>query len=175
MTIRKATENDMDSVERLYDEIHTAEEARRQTIGWVRGLYPTRATGELALRRGDLFVLEEDGEIRGAGIINGIQDPAYRGGHWTRTVPDDRVCVLHTLVISPKWAGRGYGKEFLRFYESYAADQGCTALRLDTNERNRVARKMYQSQGYREAGIVTTDFNGIPGIHLVLLEKILEA
>lgn len=174
MTIRKATENDIDRVERLYDEIHTAEEEQKQTIGWVRGLYPTRATAELARSREDLFVLEEDGEIRGCGIINGIQDPSYRDGNWSRAVPNNRVCVLHTLVISPQWGGRGYGRQFLGFYESYAADHGCTALRLDTNEKNQVARKMYQKHGYREVGIVTTNFNGIPGIRLVLLEKDLE-
>lgn len=46
-------------------------------------------------------------------------------------------------------------------------------LRIDTNEKNEVARAMYQKHGYTEIGIVPTDFNGIPGIKLVLLEKYL--
>ncbi|MBQ0018882.1 MAG: hypothetical protein KBS63_06770 [Clostridiales bacterium] len=47
----------------------------------------------------------------------------------------------------------------------------CTVLRIDTNARNRTARKMYASLGFREADIVPTVFNGIPGVDLVLLEK----
>lgn len=55
--VRKATIHDLDAVEKLYDDIHTAEEAGTQTIGWVRGVYPVRATAEAALERDDLFVL----------------------------------------------------------------------------------------------------------------------
>ncbi len=86
-------------------------------------------------------------------------------------MPDNRVCVLHTLVISPTAAGKGYGRAFLAFYEKYAEDNGCTELRLDTNAKNAVARLMYKKHGYTEIGIVPTDFNGISGIDLVLLEK----
>ena len=44
-------------------------------------------------------------------------------------------------------------------------------FRSDTNERNIAARHLYASLGYREADIVPCDFNRIPKIHLVLLEK----
>ena len=173
MIIRKATEKDLDAVEKLYDEIHTAEEEQKQQIGWIRGIYPVRSTAEMALKREDLYVLEEDGNIYGTGIINNVQVDSYRYGNWKYHVPEDQVCVLHTLVISPASAGRGYGRSFLQFYENYALEQGCMELRIDTNEKNEVARAMYQKHGYTEIGIVPTDFNGIPGIKLVLLEKYL--
>ena len=44
---------------------------------------------------------------------------------------------------------------------------------MDTNAINRRARALYHKLGYREAGIVPTTFNGIPGVDLVLLEKAL--
>ena len=155
--IRKAAASDIDAVEKIYDELHQAEEEGTTTIGWLRGIYPVRATAEAALGRGDLFVLEEDGEILGAGIINRIQVDVYAGAPWEHEVPEDQVCVLHTLVISPR--------------EAYAAETGCTELRIDTNERNLPARAMYRSLGYREIYVVPTVFNGIPGVNLVLLEK----
>ena len=173
MGIRKAAEQDIDTVEKLYDEIHTAEEAGKQTIGWVRGIYPVRATAVAALERGDLFVLEDGGTICGAGIINRIQVDSYCQGRWEHHVPDDQVCVLHTLVISPARAGNGYGRRFLEFYEAYALQNGCVELRIDTNAKNAVARAMYKRHGYTEVGIVPTDFNGISEINLVLLEKYL--
>lgn len=173
MIIRKATAADIDAVEEIYDDIHTAEEEGGQTIGWIRGVYPVRATAEAALERDDLFVLEDDGRVYGTGIINNTQVDVYAEGSWVHDAADDEVCVLHTLVISPKSAGRGYGRHFIEFYEQYAIDHGCPELRIDTNARNAAARAMYRKLGYTEIGIVPTVFNGIPGVDLVLLEKYL--
>lgn len=173
MTIRQATAKDIDAVEKLYDAIHTAEENGKQTIGWIRGIYPVRKTAEMAHARDDLFVLEDGGEIRGTGILNKIQVDSYAEGHWEHIVPDEQVCVLHTLVIAPDSAGKGYGRAFIEYYEAYAHENGCTELRIDTNARNAVARAMYKKHGYTEIGIVPTVFNGIGGVQLVLLEKYL--
>lgn len=169
--IRKATDKDIDAIERLYDAIHSVEENGEQTIGWIKGIYPIRKTAEDALQRNDLFVLEDEGIIQGTAIINQIQVDSYKQGNWKCCVDDNQVCVLHTLVISPESKGKGFGKEFLSFYEKYAFNHGCIDLRIDTNARNIVARKMYQKHGYTEIGIIPTDFNGIAGIDLVLLEK----
>ena len=171
MMIRKATAKDIDAVEKLYDAIHTAEENGKQTIGWIRGIYPVRKTAEMALARDDLFVLEDDGKICGTGILNKIQVDSYAEGHWEHEAPDEQVCVLHTLVIDPDSAGKGYGRAFIEYYETYAQENDCTELRIDTNARNAVARAMYKKHGYTEIGIVPTVFNGIEGVQLVLLEK----
>ena len=106
MKIRKATMADLDRIEQIYEAVLTAQERGEGTIGWVRGIYPTRKTAEDSIMRSDMFVLE-DGEIQGAGIINRIQVDVYEGAPWTYQT--DRVCVLHTLVISPDHAGQGYG------------------------------------------------------------------
>ena len=169
--IRKAEERDLAAIECLYQEIHDAESAGLITTGWIRGVYPIKATAEAALARGDLFVLEEDGRILGSGIINQIQVDVYEGAPWNRQAPDDQVCVLHTLVISPSAWGKGYGRAFIRLYEAYALQHGCTELRIDTNERNLAARAVYSKCGYQEIDIVPTVFNGIEGVNLVLLEK----
>ena len=169
--IRKAKASDLDAVTEIYRKIHDAEEAGITTTGWLRGIYPTAETAKAALAREDMYVQEEDGRILGSGIINQIQVDAYEGAPWKNPVPDDQVCVLHTLVISPAEWGKGRAGEFLRFYEACAKSLGCMELRIDTNARNTAARKMYAKRGYEEIAIVPTDFNGIPGISLVLLEK----
>ena len=174
MLIRRAANGDIDAVERLYDAIHTAEEAGALTTGWIRGVYPSRETAQMAQMREELFVLEESGELCGAGIINNTQADCYQGAAWKYEAPDNRVCVLHTLVISPAHAGKGFGSAFLEFYEQYARESGCTALRIDTNAKNTAARIMYGKRGYEEVGIVPTCFQGIPDVQLVLLEKSLK-
>ena len=62
-------------------------------------------------------------------------------------------------------------RHFLEFYEQTARDMRCTVLRIDTNFRNERARAMYRKHGYRESGVVDCDFNGIPDVQMVCLEK----
>ena len=169
--IRKATCADLNAVEALYSEIHDAEAHRIITTGWLRDVYPVRSTAEAAIRRDDLFVMEEAGRVIGTAVINKLQVDVYDGADWQFEASPDKVCVLHTLVISPALSGRGYGTEFIRFYEDYARLNACTELRMDTNARNLGARRLYAKLGYREIGIVPTVFNGIPDVQLVLQEK----
>ena len=169
--IRKATKGDIPAVAAIYEKLHTEEENGRATIGWIRGVYPTEDTARQAVDREDLFVQEDGGHIVGAAIINQTQVDAYEGGQWQHEAEAAEVMVLHTLVIDPDTAGRGFGKQFVAFYEDYARKNGCKALRMDTNSRNARARAMYGRLGYREAGIVPCVFNGIEGVELVLLEK----
>ena len=171
MQFRKATPADIPSIAEIYEDIHIEEDAGRVTIGWERGVYPTKATAEVALSRDDLFVGVDDDITFGAAIINQQQVDVYEGAAWIYAARNEEVMVLHTLVISPKAARRGYGEAFVRFYEDHARKAGCSVLRIDTNERNIRARAMYEKLGYRESDMVPCRFNGIDGVHLVLLEK----
>jgi len=173
MKIRKAEASDLDSIAKIYDRIHTAEEKGAVVTGWKRGIYPERNTAESALERADLFVMEDDGVIVGTGIINRVQVDVYVKGNWRYPAEPSEVMVLHTLVIDPDRRGKGFGRHFLKFYEEYARQEGCKYLRLDTNEKNVCARSFYRSMGYEEIGCYPCIFNGIEGVHLVLIEKAL--
>lgn len=169
--IRKATESDIAGIVRIYDRILENEAAGLCQTGWIRGVYPTESTALDALQKGELFVCEEDGAIAAAAKINHEQVPAYADCAWANDAPDDQIMVLHTLVVDPAKNGHGCGKQFVSFYEDYALRHGCRFLRMDTNQRNTAARRLYAGLGYREAGIVSCDFNGIGGVRLVCLEK----
>ena len=171
MTIRPAAAADLDAVAEIYDAIHTEEETGHAEIGWVRGVYPTRETAEAALALGSLHVLEDGGAVLAAAKIDQEQVEHYALIDWSIAAADDEVLVLHTLVVHPAAAHRGYGKAFVAYYEQAAKRRGCRALRLDTNAKNTAARRLYASLGYREAGVVPCVFNGIPGVNLVCLEK----
>ena len=171
MRFRKAEKKDIDRIAQIYERIHEEEESGAVTIGWIRDVYPVRQTALDALSRGDLFVLEEDGRAAAAAVINRVQVPCYREGAWKHEAAEDKVMVLHTLVVDPAAGGKGLGKAFVDFYEQYAAENGCTELRMDTNARNTRARRMYRKLGYEEIGVVPCVFNGIPDVQLVLLEK----
>ena len=172
--IRKGTEADIARIAEIYTHILDEEESGRAAIGWIRGVYPTEQTAREALQAGELFVMEENGAVVAAARINQTQMPSYRDAPWRyRDAGDDQIMVLHTLVVEPSCAGRGYGRAFVRFYEQYAREHHCPYLRMDTNAKNTVARELYARLGYWEAGIVPCAFNGIPDIELVCLEKVL--
>ncbi len=169
--IRLATEKDIKAIAEIYEDIHTDEESGKLSIGWQRGVYPTEQTAADSVAAGDMFVCERDGIIVAAAKINKDQVDVYEGAAWEYPAQDHEVCVLHTLVVSPKVMTRGIGREFVEFYEKYALETGCPYLRMDTNERNKRARAFYAKVGYKEIGIVPCVFNGIDGVNLVLLEK----
>ena len=170
--IRKGIEQDIPHIAAIYEHIHDNEECGKSTVGWIRGVYPTADTARAALDADDLFVMEEGGAVVAAARINRIQVPVYADVPWRYPdVPDEQVMVLHTLVVEPACSGKGYGTKFVAFYEGYARENGCPYLRMDTNARNKAARKLYAGLGYWETGIMPCVFNGIPGVQLVCLEK----
>lgn len=171
MVIRKAAEADISAVAAIYEALHTAEEQGQAVIGWARGVYPTEATARTALEKGTLYVMEAEGHIAAAAKIDGEQVPEYVNCPWRYEAAPEQVLVLHTLVVDPAAKGRGYGSAFVAFYESLARQEGRPFLRMDTNARNAAARALYNKLGYAEPGIVDCVFNGIPGVHLVCLEK----
>lgn len=171
--IRKAVDSDIDSVVRIYEEIIRLEETKGAIIGWKRGIYPTERTASEALTKGTLFVCEEAGEIVAAARMDHVQAPEYAECRWKWAAEDNRIMVLHTLVVRPDMSRRGYGKKMLAFYERYAAESGCSCLRIDTNRKNIPARSMYIRHGYKEAGTVECSFKGIKDVQLVCFEKAL--
>lgn len=172
-TFRKAAEVDIPAITAIYDHTHDLEERGETTIGWIRGVYPTRKTAEAALERGDLFVMLDDGNVVAAAVINQTQVYEYKDAAWKHAAEDREVMVLHCLVVDPLKGGKGYGRAFVAYYEDYAKQHGCPALRMDTNVKNKRARKLYHTLGYEEVGIVKCVFNGIPNVQLVCLEKYL--
>ena len=169
--IRKATIADLDAIAAIYDAVHTAEECGEMTIGWNRAIYPTRETAERAIRAEDMYVLEEDGCIAAAGLLNKVQVAEYALIPWEIAAEDDEVFVMHTLVVDPAKTRRGHAAAFVAYYHDLARKLGCRTLRIDTNARNAAARKMYAKLGFREAGAVPCVFNGLEGVQLVCLER----
>lgn len=169
--IRKADKNDLNQIEKIYNHIHLREEKGLTSIGWIRNVYPTLQTAQSALERNDLFVMESGEKIVACAVINQIQVDVYRLAKWKFEAKDSEVMVLHTLAVEPDESGKGYGKAFVKYYENYARENNCFELRIDTNKTNTLARKMYEHLGFEETGTVTCNFNNIPNVSLICLEK----
>lgn len=171
MKIRLAIRDDLAAICQIYEEIFDREEAGIGRVGWLRGQYPTLQTAQRALENQSLFVGLEGERLVAAAILDHRQDPAYAAVGWRTAASEAQILVLHTLVVSPGAAGRGYGGQMVRFYEDLAREQGCLALRMDTNRNNAPARSLYAACGYQERGEVVIHYpDGTPAA-LVCLEK----
>ena len=151
--IRLATEQDLPLVGSIYEEILAEEEKRPASFtNWQRGKYPTVEHARAALEAGTLYVAEEDGEVYGCVNLNGEQLAEYAALNWSVPADPEDVMVIHTLCISPRWAGRGKAREFVAFCEEEARRKGKKVMRLDTYEGNLPANTMYPKLGYTFVG-----------------------
>lgn len=174
-TFRLANMADIPAISAIYEHILN-DETKRGFVGWRLGIYPTADTARTAIEQGDMYVqCADDGRVLAAARLNHYQDDFYTGIDWQTTADasPEQVLVIHTLVADHTLGVKGLGKAFISFYEQEAARRGCRYLRLDTSLNNTPARGLYNSLGFREAGIANGDFRNIAGLKLVLMEKAL--
>ena len=62
---------------------------------------------------------------------------------------DDRAEIKY-MRVDPKFQRRGFGRTMLEVLERRAIELGYETLHLDTAVRQRAARRLYESNGYRE-------------------------
>lgn len=170
--LRLAVTADLAAINQIYNEILDEEDKRPASYtNWQRGKYPTQDTARQAMEDGTLWVAEENGTVYGCVNLNGVQLPEYDNIPWSIPASRDQVMVIHTLVISPRWAGKGKAREMVAFCEEEARRQGKAVIRLDTYEGNLPANAMYPRLGYRYAGATEFFFQGFIHENLNCYEK----
>ena len=172
--VRLALPADLDAVAAIYEEI-LAEDERRPVpyTNWQRGKYPTRRHALAALEAGCLYVAQEADDLYACFILNGEQLPEYANIPWTIPAAPEEVAVIHTLCVSPRWAGKGKARELVAFCEAEARRMGARVIRLDTYEGNLPANTMYPRLGYTLAGKTLFHFQNFIWETLTCYEKAL--
>jgi GNAT superfamily N-acetyltransferase len=65
---------------------------------------------------------------------------------------DEGAAEIKRMRVRPERQGRGHGRAILQRLEQRAEELGFRTLRLETTTRQTVARRLYESAGYRETG-----------------------
>lgn len=166
--IRQATAADLDAIEETYRAHFAHEWAHGAYTVFREGVYPTRQDAEAALRAGALWLCEAGGEVLGSAILDRVQPEEYRTVDWSNGAAEDRVAVLHLLLVRPSAAGTGVGSMLVRCGEALGRQWGCTVLRLDTGRQNLPAVALYRRLGFQVAASAPMRVGGaIPhGEHL---------
>ena len=148
MNIRQAVPGDLPAISALYDEIIDLFQSQTGTTAWRRGVYPTEADFQRAIREGTLYVGELDGNLAAGMIVSQGTDKTYGDPPWQVDAPDEATAVIHTLGVSPNLTGRGLALEMLEGAARLAREKGWQALRLDVLEHNCPALRLYERAGY---------------------------
>ena len=128
-SMRRATDADARAITELVADAYRHYEP---LIG--RTPLPMHIHYEDAVREREIWVLEADGAL--VGVIE--LDP--RPDHlW-----------IENVAVSPRWQGRGLGRQLLHHAEDEARAHGLDELGLLTNERYLDNLEMYARYGYRE-------------------------
>ena len=173
ITVRIATENDIDAIEHLYDDLNDYLASHKNYPRWKKGVYPIREDAEDALAEGNLYVAIIDGDVAGTVVFSSEQDETYREIDW-QIAFDVPVIVICKLAVLPKYFGCGVGKALLEYAEVVGRQQGAKAIRLDTYEENLPAARLYEKCGFRYMGLVDLGLEEIYGLKWYkVFEKVL--
>jgi len=81
--IRIGTMEDIDELEKLYDDLHDYLRSGYNYPGWIKGVYPVKETAETAIADGNRFILKIGNKIAGSIILNHKPEEAYNQANWS--------------------------------------------------------------------------------------------
>lgn len=113
-------------------------------------IYPTEEDFIEDIRKGNLFVVKEDGKLVAIYVISDESDEAYKSANWK--YEDETSYILHRFCVSRDFQNMGYGKKILLNIENQIRDMGYKSIRLDVFTNNPYAQKLYRHNGYEVRG-----------------------
>ena len=150
-TVRRAAPADHAAVAELTASVYRGE-------GFSSADYEP-ALRDVASRAASATVLvgEVDGRLVGAVTV------ATRGGEWAeQSVPGE--AVIRMLVVSAEARGGGAGEALVRAALDVAREDGCTLVRLSSQEEMTAAHRLYERLGFVRTP--SFDWYPVPGLFL---------
>ena len=149
LQIRPAVDKDLPAILELYDQVTALFQRQTGTDAWRKGVYPTEKDFQRAIRAGTMYVGELEGRLAAGMILTQGTDKSYGDAPWRVEAADSQTAVIHTLGVSPAFAGRGLGLEMAEGAAALAREKGWRALRLDVLEGNEPAARLYERAGFQ--------------------------
>ncbi len=146
--IRKANKIDLDNIKSLTEACAAAMQAKG-IFQWNEH-YPSRKRLSQDIKKGELFVIEEQGRIVGIVVITPEMDDEYVPVEWLS--PSGHNVYIHRLATHPSVWGSGYGQKLMDHAEKFAAENHFQSIRLDTFSQNKRNQKFYEIRGYQRLG-----------------------
>lgn len=146
--IRKALPTDLDTILLLTKACAQAMIA--QHIYQWNEHYPTKSRFQKDIELQELYVLEEEKQIKGIIVLTNIMDAEYLPVTWLTSNKNN--LYVHRLAVHPIFWGKGYAQQLMYLAEQYAVQNKYQSVRLDTFSQNKRNQKFYETRGYQKLG-----------------------
>lgn len=154
--VRPASMMDLPRILAVYDAARIYMRNSGNPHQWGDSGYPERELLEEDIKKGHLFVIEEDGTVRGVFAFMLGADPTYgyiEDGRWPNDQPYG---TIHRIASDGKTRGI-FAKAFA--FAKTRADE----IRVDTHKDNKTMQHVVEKQGFIRCGIIYLE-NGDPRI-----------
>ncbi|HAQ57221.1 MAG TPA: hypothetical protein DCR44_07510 [Acholeplasmatales bacterium] len=127
---------------RVADELHAS------GVDQWSATYPGVKEFTQDVRRGALYVDEEDGVVAGSMSLLPENDPAYGAVPWV----GHHALVMHRVMVDPSYRRRGIGNTLFAFAIALSRKAGADSLKVDTHPDNLRMRKLIEKYGFIHRG-----------------------
>ena len=148
LTFERAGAGEFSTVRDFYWRLIDRMSGPEDHIGWRKGVYPSDALLRESLGREELYVLREDGTLRGSVILNSRCNKGYAGVAWGADCRTEEVLIPHALAVDPERQGAGLGRRMVQEILALAKAEGKRAARLDILGGNLPAQRLYTRRGF---------------------------
>jgi len=141
MNIRKATQQDIPSLNKLVNSAYRGDSSK---VGWTTeaDLLDGIRTSEASLKEmidgsnAVMLVAEEDDQLKGCVYLQQQDDALYLG----------------MLTVNPQLQGQGIGANLMRAAEQRAKDIGCKKIKMTVITTRKELIAYYERKGYADTG-----------------------
>ncbi len=149
--LRPAREEDLPQIVRLFS--GAVERMRENGIDQWDERYPDADLLSSDVRKREMYLLESEGAVAAAVVLNEDQPPEYAAVPWA--CGEGPVAVVHRLCVAAERQGKRLGARTLLLSEKLLKTRGFRCVRLEAFIGNPAAMRLYPSCGYRFTGRVT--------------------
>ena len=147
-------------MEEAYKSYQCIEDARvyHSLCGFVQWHpeYPTLQTIKDDIEKGIGYVFSDGNDIYGYCCIIVGDEPAYHviDGAWKTDRP---YAVVHRMAFSQQSRGNGLSGNAFALIKDFCIKNGIDAIRVDTQDENKVMQHILEREGFQYCGLVTFD------------------
>jgi len=145
--IRKATFDDVNSIMKIVQET-IVEMGNYNNTQWDEN-YPQKSNFIEDINKGELYVIDEDGELGGFACINKVEPEEYKNLTWKLDVT---ALVIHRMAVNAKFRRKGIGSRLINFADKLAQGQNIKLLKTDTYSLNTKMQGLFKKCGYTYVG-----------------------
>lgn len=141
--IRKAVMEDLKDIMEIIKQT-IAEMQTYNNTQWDEN-YPQEKDFMNDIRKGDLFVVEQEGKLVGFVCINKIEPVEYSGLNW---LLNEATMIVHRMAVKPNFRRHGIGTELMKFADELALQNNIRYLKTDTYSINIKMNALFKKCGY---------------------------